>query len=83
MKPTLQEEIGMSVQGIEYVNSLEVKEPEFCITEEILNNSAKNDIPALLKQLERERVANEARNSWIWIVISIICFISVLIFNMS
>lgn len=27
MKPTLNEEIGMSQEGIEYVNSLEVKEP--------------------------------------------------------
>lgn len=29
MKPTLNEEIGMSQQGIDYVNSLEVKEPIF------------------------------------------------------
>lgn len=28
MKPTLNEEIGMSQEGIDYVNSLEVKEPE-------------------------------------------------------
>lgn len=66
MKPTLNEEIGMSQQGIDYVNSLEVK-----------HKLVSQDIDAWRKEFRKEhyeklRIRKQARNAWICIFVIII-----------
>lgn len=80
MKPTLNEEIGMSRQGINYVNSLEVKEyaevpktpirnTNFMLNEDIEMKALYNNIP---EEMERIRIRKQARNAWICIFVIIL-----------
>lgn len=80
MKPTLNEEIGMSQQGIDYVNSLEVKEevyiPEtpmrdtnFILNEYAYIKAIKNNIP---EEIKKERIRKQARNNLIFVAIVLI-----------
>jgi hypothetical protein len=60
MKPTLNEEIGMSKQGIDYVNSLEVKDPI----------KLRPEFPK--DRIENQRIKKEARNNLIFVAIVLI-----------
>lgn len=60
MKPTLNEEIGMSQEGIEYVNSLEVKDPI----------KLRPEFPK--DRIEKQRIKKEARNNLIFVAIVLI-----------
>lgn len=65
MKPTLNEEIGMSQQGIDYVNSLEVKHETIVCALKLIKEDNK-------KELEQQRIRKQARNSWICIAVILI-----------
>lgn len=81
MKPTLNEEIGMSKQGIDYVNSLEVKDCQteipktpirntnFILNEDVCMKALKNDIP---DYIESQRIKRQGRNALICVAIIII-----------
>lgn len=87
MKQTLNEEIGMSQQGIDYVNSLEVKihEPPRQKPRIIKENEVPK-IPAfkidydtatkalynnIPEEIEKQRIRKQARNAWICIFVII------------
>lgn len=77
MKPTLNEEIGMSQQGIDYVNSLEVVKPEFPndrYEKQLFCNSVKNNIP---EEIEKQRIKKEALNNLIFVAIVLIIVVIV------
>lgn len=73
MKPTLNEEIGMSQEGIDYVNSLEVKYD--CIE---LETSAKKVLESMgelshtIKEIENQRIKRQGRNALICVLIIIV-----------
>lgn len=75
MKPTLNEEIRMSKKGIEYVNSLEVKEPKleapvFNVSYGVAMKAIKNDLPTV-EEMERQRIKRQGRNALICVLIII------------
>lgn len=85
MKPTLNEEIGMSQQGIDYVNSLEVKHDDLSTIYhkalkntdtgfKYLNNAEENDmhIEKHNKFIEHQRIRKQARNAWICVFVIIL-----------
>lgn len=65
MKPTLNEEIGMSQQGIDYVNSLEVKHETMVCALKLIHEDNK-------KEIEQQRIRKQARNAWICVFVIII-----------
>lgn len=74
MKPTLNEEIGMSKQGINYVNSLEVKEPEFekpLIDSYFEEHALNYEKVSLSEIIERQRIKKQKRNALICVLIII------------
>lgn len=74
MKPTLNEEIGMSKQGIDYVNSLEVKEPKFekpLIKLNIETHDLHYEKISTSEILERQRIKRQGRNALIFVLIII------------
>lgn len=86
MKPTLNEEIGMSQQVIDYVNSLEVKNYEnITPTEQDVINACKrqvedtysyygvkNNSHKKAKESEQQRIRKQARNAWICVFVIIL-----------
>lgn len=64
MKPTLKEEIEMSIKGIDYVNSLEEKDPysmktnEIGLSWEIAERAMKNNIPDQFERLKNKKHFN-------------------------
>ncbi|MNL65912.1 hypothetical protein D3C87_1903080 [compost metagenome] len=74
MKPTLNEEIGMSQEGIGYVNSLEVKEPKFekpLIKLNIETHYLYYEKISASEILERQRIKRQGRNALICVLIII------------
>ena len=72
---SLNEEIGISEQGVDYVNSLEVKEPEleapaFSVSYEVAMKAIKNDLPTV-EEMERQRIKRQGRNALICVLIII------------
>lgn len=72
MKPTLNEEIGMSKQGIDYVNSLEV------VSEDVLKNAPEgwqdameNNISEYMAEIENQRIKRQGKNALICVLIII------------
>lgn len=51
MKPTLNEEIEMSTKGIDYVNSLEIKEPEIYKRQTPESNTSIMDLSLYAKSI--------------------------------
>lgn len=66
-RKTLNEEIGMSQQGIDYVNSLEVKD-EYHVIENAFKGFQEN----YDKSKEKQRIKKEARNNLIFVAIVLI-----------
>lgn len=81
MKPTLNEEIGMSQEAIDYVNSLEVKESEN-ISKRIDTNKKLNAIlndpktHDFMRYVEKERIKKQSQKVWSCVFVAIIFIVT-------
>lgn len=80
MKITLQEEIGMSEKGIDYVNSLEVKDPKHLNCEQDLKDTPKFD-PCIYDTIklfhqEQRRINKQSGIVWCCVFVFLIVFIT-------
>jgi len=81
MKPTLNEEIGMSQEGIDYVNSLEVKESEI-ISQRIETNKKLNAILSdpkthdFMRYIDNQRIKKQLQKVWAFVFVVIVIIVT-------
>lgn len=81
MKPTLNEEIGMSQEGIDYVNSLEVKESEN-ISKRIEANKKLNAIlndpktHDFMRYVDNQRIKKQSQKVWGFVFATIVIIVT-------
>lgn len=78
MKPTLNEQIGMDQKGIEYVNSLEVKDPAFECSHETAMKAIKNDLPTIT-EIEKQRIKKQTQKVWALVFFAIIIIVTLIV----
>lgn len=79
MKPTLNEEIGMSQEGIDYVNSLEVKKPIYHPTPNypkggVINKKVGEFIPDT--EYEKQRIKKQSQKVWAYVFVAIVIIVT-------
>lgn len=77
MKPTLNEEVGMSQEGIDYVNSLEVKFDNEQFSNAVNNACQSFDkLGTSIKLAEKQRIQKQSQKVWSCVFVAIVIIVT-------